>query len=121
MKRDIELIRRILLNIEEHGDLNEQEILSYGYDFITVATHVEMLQQAGYLDAKVHFAMGHVPMEIGYVRLTWSGRDFLDACRSDNVWSKTKKVISDSVGTTTLEVLKQVCTKISHDLIMQQL
>ena len=121
MKRDMELIRRILLNIEEYGDLNEQAIYSYNYDLETIATHIEMLQQAGYLDAKVHFAMGHVPMEINYTRLTWSGHDFLDSCRNDNVWSKTKKVISDSVGTTTLDVIKQVCTKISHDLIMQQL
>ena len=111
----------MLINIEEHGDLNIDEMLSYGYDFITVAAHVEMLQQAGYLDAKVNFAMGHVPMEISYARLTWSGHDFLDSCRSDNVWSKTRQAISDSVGTTTLDVIKQVCTKISHDLIMQQL
>ena len=80
-----------------------------------------MLRQAGYLDAKVVFAMGHEPIAIGYARLTWSGYEFLESCRTDNVWSKTKQVVSDSVGTTTLDVIKQVCTKISHDLILQQL
>ena len=91
MKLGIDLIRLILLNIEENDGLKVDDILSFNYDFKTVALHVEVLAQAGYLDAKVHFANRHIPSAIGYAYMTWTGYDFLDAHKSDNVWARAKQ------------------------------
>jgi len=46
-------------------------------------------------------------------RLTWQGYDFLDAVRSDAVWSKTKSTIAATVGSASLEVVKAVAVSIA--------
>ena len=45
----------------------------------------------------------------GY-RLSNDGHDFLKAIRSDGVWSQTKKIVAESGGNATLELIKTLAT-----------
>ena len=88
MKRDMELIRLILLDIEANDNIctNEQ------FSFYTVelrdkiALHIVMLQ-SGDIVRKVPGS------DSGYI-LPWKGRELLDMIRDDKRWKKMKKLAS---------------------------
>lgn len=107
MTRDMDLVRAILLKVEatpanQHIDDVEPE----GYDENAIAEHVEMLIDGGLLDGKVLISgMGGDRIASYHVKkLTWKGREFLDATRNDTVWAKTKKLIADKGGGVPFEI-----------------
>lgn len=94
MRRDIELIRSLLLEIEEKSSGNgaEIEIDESDRDARIVAEHLLLLSEGGFIDAD------RVPDRDDddlwlYVprRLTWRGHDFADAVRDPEIWARTKK------------------------------
>jgi hypothetical protein len=92
MKRDPELIRKILFEVEKcPADKHINGFEFDDYDEHTVALHTELLIEAGLLDGEVtHFISGEPPSVI-VRRLTWSGYDFVDAVRDDTVWKKVRE------------------------------
>lgn len=88
MKSDMDLIRQILLHIEERDDL--------GFDFADyeqqmVAYHVRLLVEAGLLHAVALTAIdGTIHLQGGRTALTWSGHEFLDAARDEGRWTEAK-------------------------------
>lgn len=86
MKRDMDIIRLLLLTLEGVDDVSS--ILSE-YDVEGVSYNAAITIEAG-------LAHGHIA-EIddggaqGYLtRLTWDGHDFLDSVRDPGVWSNVK-------------------------------
>ena len=92
MKRDPELIRKILFDVEEcPADKYIDGFEFEGYDDWIIAVHVELLIEAGLLDGEVtRFVSGESP-SINVSRLTWTGHDFIDAVRDDTIWKKVKE------------------------------
>lgn len=107
MKRDWDLIRDILTAAEAkpagtglyHAELTD-------HDRETVAAHIEMLDDAGYVDATVQrqlsgsFAVAHIN------KITSSGYDLLDSIRSQTVWTKIKTVAKDKGIEVTFDTIK---------------
>jgi len=97
MKRDLELIRRLLLYIEEHEALPSPEEMQV--DQRTRDFHLLLLYEA-----KLTFGLPAAQCDDGSIqvfttttpRLTWEGCEFLDAARDQSVWEdaleRTKKV-----------------------------
>ena len=107
MKRDMDLARRILLEVE--AMTADDPVKQYGTP--EEALHVALLKEAGLLEAYVaedEAGRPHVGIPL---RLTWAGYDFLDAARSDTAWKKAKeKVIMPGLSWTfslLLEFLKR--------------
>lgn len=118
MKRDMDLVRFILLETEKAPDSFEiEELVCDAYDMKTIAYHVDMLNSYGLIDAKLNKAWGGVVVSGTIYALTWDGCDYLDAIREDKVWKKTKQVIKDSVGSTTLGVIKQTAVMVATKFI----
>jgi hypothetical protein len=97
VKRDMDLVRAILLAGE---DTTEAEALDgflsiEGYDEGTVAGHVELLEEAGFVRAHVVRFDGTGPLQAQVYGLTWAGHEFLDAIRNETVWRKTKETLKD--------------------------
>lgn len=94
MKRDMDLVRKILLKIEEqHVSTAILNLKIEGYDLPTVAYHCKILNEAGLLS---HYSAQYASNEIYMFQvggLTWEGNDYLDKVRDDSVWKKTKDVI----------------------------
>lgn len=98
MKRDMELIRKILFYIEENYKAGQKWICAInieGYEEDVVMEHIILAYQNGFiqeiqdvstLEGKSYF--------VG--NLSNSGYDFLDKVRSDTVWNKTKKTIKEN-------------------------
>lgn len=116
MKRDMELIRRILLHIEAEDELPCAGAL--GVSEMSINYHLWMLSEAELVGGVAGFEPiqgDFILQQAGFVRLTWEGHEFLDACRDPSTWEKAKRTLADTgrdVGSVTLGVLQALLTKI---------
>jgi hypothetical protein len=100
MKRDMELIRTILLRVEEDPKFDGS---FQGVDAISlritdqpeaeVRYQLVLLVEAGFLIGNVKLANTNLPVfgPIVVARLTWQGHEFLDDIRDPQIWGKTKE------------------------------
>ena len=113
MKRDMDLVREILLSTER---LTGREALAgvAGCPEGEFAYNVDLMIQAGLVEATVAKAWGSEPVKAQVRALTWEGHDFLDAIRDDTIWNKTKTKVLGTAGTVSMEVLKAVAVSLSR-------
>ncbi len=92
MKREMDLIRAILLEIENRHDGSGSavtvEIEGYSHEQIT--EHLFMLREAGFIEGVDSSHMDG--RDIIVLRMTWSGHEFLETVRDPEIWRKTKSV-----------------------------
>jgi hypothetical protein len=118
MKRDLDLIREILLAVEVEppgsplrgGDFGEQDVA-------TVAAHVELLIEAGYVDGLVTTDGRGDYVKWRVLRLTMDGHDFLDAIRDPVVYRETKSKLAKVGGATALEAVKAVAQGVVNSML----
>jgi DNA-binding transcriptional ArsR family regulator len=109
MKRDMELVRQVLLQTEQSTSVDDVIDLNIeGYSPQEISYHVKILFEAGLLDAR---DCGD-RRELWKPRsLTWDGHEFLDAARNETVWKKTTEIVKDKGGSVPFEVLKDLLIK----------
>jgi hypothetical protein len=119
MKRDMDLVRLILIRIEDaaHGEFDTGSLSPEGYDRRTVAQHVELLEEARLLEANLLRLESEGAIGGRVERLTWDGHEYLAAVRNATIWSRTKKLVGEKLGSAPLEVFKSVATKLALDQI----
>ena len=96
MKRDMELVREILLKVQARTDLKPQRQIIEGRDDLIVERHIEMLYEAGLLEGLPHKSSQRpaAGAEIFITDMSWEGHDFLAALENENVWSKIRTTFS---------------------------
>ena len=102
MKRDWELIRLILLEIEKlpaNGYLFPQHIK--GFPVEVVSYHFKILKEAGLIEAECN------PLCIAK-SLTWEGHEFLDRIRQNTVWNKIGEMAVNSGISLSFEAIKEL-------------
>jgi hypothetical protein len=107
MKRDMELLRAILLKYEAESTNNlfkpNQTQGIEGYSPEAFIAHCTLLKDAGFI--KHHEdTLGRKEKSC---EITWAGYEFLDSVRDDEVWRKTKKIADDVQGFT-IDILQDV-------------
>ena len=112
MKRDLELIKAILLRFEEETNL---EIPEFSKD--QVKYHLALLQDAGLITYEEFYDTDLSPGMLTRTRLTWAGHEFLDSSKSPTLWAKAKKITLEKTGALTFEVLKTVLIQLAKDAI----
>src|SRR5215213_8227136 len=103
MKRDMDLARQILFEIEKlpHGlDVIFQPEIE-GHSSEEVSYHIMLLTQAGYVEGE------EAPDGWHARTLTWQGHEFLEAARDESRWNKAKKILKEKGGAITFDILKQ--------------
>jgi len=109
MKRDLDLVRRILLDIEERSDgaqtFGWAAFVEDGYPLEAIHHHVQLLDDAGLIQADEL-----VPGQWWPERITWAGHEFLDAARNDELWTKAKLQVQTKVGSAPFRLV--------HDLLI---
>ena len=98
MKRDMDLARKILFEMEKRPPLKGtfQQVEVDGYSEEDINYHVMLLDEAGLIKAQnltSHSGGRYIPL-----RLTWQGHEFLDAARDDTRWNKTKDAMAKAGG-----------------------
>lgn len=115
MKRNLDLIRDILLIIEEYSTpsvpLSPSSFKCLNTTPETVFFHLQLLDDAGYIDAQIiEGCMGHYACQI--FRLTNDGCDYLDSVRDSKIYSSIKQKLGSLFYNVPLDVIKQVGTSI---------
>ena len=101
MRRDFDLIRLILLDIEEkYTALPNSRKYHFDHpDRDAVADSLRLLVERGLIDAKFRQTWSEHPAELySRPRLTWEGHDFLDSVRDDEIWTETKEGVKQAGG-----------------------
>ncbi len=105
MKRDMDLVRRLLLLIEESTFPGMVEIHPGDNGFNSASPlykHWGLLMEAGLIRGEVKSSGTSGENELYYMDadLTWKGHDFLDSVRDPEIWAKTKKGAESAKGFT---------------------
>lgn len=109
MKRDPDLIRKLLLRFEQTEEvrLSRKDLAIDGYGEEQIRLHLDLLEEKGWLDHHIiHMAGGLTRFDTGY-RPTHDGYDFLDSVRDPQIWEKTKQG-ARKVGALSLDVLSDI-------------
>ena len=110
MKRDMDLIRRVLLEIEESDEWLPGAITYEEVDDELVSYHVKLLYEAGLIDA---IDMSTNTLKWQARTLTWQGHEFLDSARDDTRWESAKATIFSRIGSLPFDLLKEVLSQIA--------
>ena len=113
MRRDLDLIRKLILAVEDRDAENWiPEIQIDGYTPQQIGYHSYLLVDAGLAKgANVSTVEDMLPnWHLSY--LTSAGHDFADAARSDSTWNKATTLVKNTGGGFTLDVLKQVLVSV---------
>lgn len=103
MRRDMDLIRSLLLEIEggkvvfpTAEQSGETEVLEY---------HLDLIAQAGFVDFIVLHDLWQVE------RMTWAGHEFVDKVRDPEIWRQTKASAA-KVGQWSIKALADIAVSI---------
>jgi Hypothetical protein (DUF2513) len=109
MKRDMNLIRDLLLEIEAKHDGSGRavDVEAADRERAEVVEHLFMLDEAGFIEARDASSLSG--REILVLRLTWHGHEFLNSIRDPDIWQKTEKAAT-TAGSWTLGLLKDLAT-----------
>lgn len=101
MKRDMDLIRKIVLEVRNAtGPVNVIEDV----DTDTFAEHALLLQEAGLIEASIKVNQ-HRPVAVVIWRLTWAGHDFAQSIVDDTLWRKAKENVIKPMASWTFSIL----------------
>jgi hypothetical protein len=116
MKRDMDLVRQILLIVEEHQGFDHpfKVPLIEGFTRKEIDYHVLIMAEADLLDA-----VG-LRIVVQPTRLTWQGHEFLETIREEERWRQVKGVLKQ-VQSSAFEVVKAVGVQIAINSAMQLL
>lgn len=99
MKRDMDLVRSILLVVEnEPGGFVRSNLSIAGYSETVIWYHCYIMGQAGLLEIAITTDLESTGPEALPQNLTWFGHEFLDAAREATRWEKAREMIRDAGG-----------------------
>jgi hypothetical protein len=115
MKRDMELVRLILIEIEKQPKYQPIiDLAINGYTPEEINYHIMLMREAELIVATDISANDKLDWIID--RLTWQGYEFLEASKNTDAWNRTKEIMAKSGGFV-FEVAKSILIK----LVTQQL
>ncbi len=109
MKRDMELVRRILGYFEGKDDAKPVEDLAIeGYHASTIQYHVILLYEAGLIAGEpTRSKSSDRIIRVLPFRLTWEGHEFLAAAKDDSVWRRVTAKVMAGVSDIPFSLLKE--------------
>ena len=127
MKRDWDLLRKQLTDIEEEKDVladipdepkfsdqswddYERQLKAFNAVEARIAGHLEMLINNGYVEGiqVLRGADGHLAYGLASPRLTMAGHDLLDTMRSSKIWESIKSTAKKKGIELTFDAVKSL-------------
>jgi hypothetical protein len=111
MKRDMELVRKLLLFLDEKP--GPQHVLVPpipGHDELAIKYHLVLLHDAGYLRCEpTRSSTSDRVISVIPFDLTWQGHEFLDKIRHEFIWSEVvAKVKERGFASASVEMIKKL-------------
>lgn len=123
MKRDMDLVRKLLLWLESLDDSGsptfDESAYFQGYSEGTLSEHRYLIWKAGLArgcDGTTN--IGYDAMLDG---LTWEGHDFIEAARNETFWRKALGSIKTAGAALTIESLKAVLKRLTSEALQVDL
>ena len=106
MKRDLNLIRGILLDIE-NAPAGETV---HGFEFEgksapEIAEHVNLLLDTGFIEGTVARNSMGIAAHFVVIRLTWPGHEFLAKARNATIWKKVMSQAEEKGVSTSIVII----------------
>lgn len=115
MKRDLNLIRNMLLRIEELNSTKQkitiESFLDLCADPALISLHIELLIDSNYIETSEPIYCGVIKDFLIY-RITSDGYDYLDSIRENSIWERTENMLFKVGGSAALDVVKSVAVSI---------
>ena len=111
MKRDLELVRKLLFFFDEKPDQGHVHVPPIpGYDEPTIKYHLVLLHDAGYLRCEpVKSSTSDRVIYVLPFELTWDGHEFLDKIRNQYIWDEINaNVKSHGFLSTSVDFIKKL-------------
>nr|DAU42065.1 MAG TPA: Transcriptional regulator, MarR/EmrR family, emrR, transcriptional regulator, DNA-binding [Caudoviricetes sp.] len=112
MKRDMAIIREILLQCEQARS---------GFDLSSVCTsqderdlyayHVQLLDDGGYIIANVKRTAGGHAITVYIERMTWAGTELLESLRNESVFKETMKRLAKTAGVFSVSLVQSIAAE----------
>lgn len=115
MKRDMELIRELLLAIEavDSPDIFQATLkLQVNSTREDMIYNLKLMIDARFLDAEPLDTMAGTS-DILIKRMTWEGHEFLDSARNESIWKETMGLVQQKGGSVAIGVLTQLLTTVA--------
>lgn len=110
MRRDMDLIRLLLLNLE---GAKEQNLSDYSKEQIEY--HNYLIIDGGLALGTDVTGLGDQHKQAYLTDLTWAGHDFIDAARDDTNWKKVISKVRETTGSVAFDVLKSLLIAYSKE------
>ncbi|NQU21047.1 MAG: DUF2513 domain-containing protein [Candidatus Nealsonbacteria bacterium] len=112
MKRNMDLVRSILLAIEESKTgYAPRDLRIEGYTEEQIGYHIYIMKEGGLVNGTDVTTMDDNGPTAVATSMTWTGHEFLDAARESERWKEAKSLL-DKVGGAALGVWQTVLTKL---------
>ena len=114
MKRNLNLIRKILLDIENAppGKVISASNFNYEeFEELIIAEHLKLLIDAKFLEGKFIqdlLSDGSIEIFCSIYRLTWDGHEFLANAKNDTIWKNVTSQAEEKGESISLFVLNQL-------------
>ncbi|KAE9633744.1 DUF2513 domain-containing protein [Defluviitalea raffinosedens] len=119
MKRNFDLIRHILLKIEESDSerMTIDDFVTDEYSPKEISFHIRLLLDVNYIEATSIRTLGSPFEEFIVQRITMFGYEYLDSVRDPKIWTETKAKLQKATSSVSLEIVKSVATKIISGML----
>ena len=117
MKRDMELVRKMVLAMEDDAGGFVPAFDFDGYSREQIGYHAHLMIQAGPAKGNDVTSTGSQGPEAILTSLTWTGHEFADAARDEPRWKKAMSIVRDKAGSVTIGVLTQLLTGLMKSAI----
>lgn len=119
MKRNLDLVRDILLHLEsQESGFYYKPLTLENYSKDETIYHIILMIENELIDGKIQSVSGNATPLVIVTRITWKGHDFLDACRDSQRWKQAKEVFSN-VGGVTFDVAKDILVQLMMKSVSQ--
>lgn len=111
MKRDMELVLKILDHLESREEISVIPKLNIdGHDVGVVAYHLRRMYEAGLLDAEAVCSSTTEGRLVNVLPfgLTWQGHEFLDAMRNDGVARKVRNRLGGQLANVPFALIQEL-------------
>jgi Hypothetical protein (DUF2513) len=119
MKRNMDLIRDLLLYVEDLPAGQVTQEVDYDverYEFNDVLGHLKLLIDSDFIDGQVEIY--HDSSSLVILRgLTMPGYDFIDSIRNESVWNQTKEKVASVGGSVAMEIIKDIAIFYGRQLL----
>ena len=114
MKRDMDLVREIMLKIEALPAGPPVLYRMGEVEDLVLLNPLELLIEAGLVRGQISRSQGARGDVIGISTLTWAGHEWLDAVRDPRVWDEAKRTLLESGDSLSFELTGAVATRIQR-------